>query len=217
MKDENKILKDRFPGRHYSHLNTAADILILYNGEEPFHLFLKNYFRERKKYGSRDRKEIAELCYCFFRAGRAFPDMELKERILSSMFICSAEAGQILQIIKPEWNQLINESAAVKIKHISHGSIEELFPWKNKLSDDVDAEKFIESLFIQPDVFIRVRPGFESVVETKINASDQNFKKLSAQCYAFPPTTKIESFLAINREVVVQDYNSQRIGDSTLR
>ncbi|MBS1564367.1 MAG: Fmu (Sun) domain-containing protein, partial [Bacteroidetes bacterium] len=41
--------------RHFSHLNTAAAILQSYRGEQPFHLFIKDYFKQDKKYGSRDR------------------------------------------------------------------------------------------------------------------------------------------------------------------
>lgn len=40
MKDNN-IHKER-------HLRYAAELILAYNGDEPFHLYLKRYFREHK-------------------------------------------------------------------------------------------------------------------------------------------------------------------------
>src|SRR2546430_1733752 len=54
-------------GRYHSYLNTAKKILQQYKGEEPFSSFIKKFFSAEKKYGSKDRKQITHLCYCFLR------------------------------------------------------------------------------------------------------------------------------------------------------
>jgi 16S rRNA (cytosine967-C5)-methyltransferase len=54
-----------------AYLNTAQEILRGYMGEEPFSSFLKKYFTINKRFGSRDRKHITHLCYCFFRLGKS--------------------------------------------------------------------------------------------------------------------------------------------------
>jgi len=57
--------------RYFSYLNSTKGILSAYNGEEPFASFIKKYFAVHKKFGSRDRKQISHLCYCYFRLGNA--------------------------------------------------------------------------------------------------------------------------------------------------
>lgn len=59
--------------RWISYLNSAETILQKFDGETPFHLYLKQFFKQHKKYGSRDRKLISQLCFGFFRMGNALP------------------------------------------------------------------------------------------------------------------------------------------------
>lgn len=44
-----------------SYLQTATQLLKDYTSHPPFHQYLKNFFKENKKYGSRDRKYISSL------------------------------------------------------------------------------------------------------------------------------------------------------------
>jgi 16S rRNA (cytosine967-C5)-methyltransferase len=55
-----------------SYLFSAQNIIRAYDGMIPFAAWVKNYFRENKKFGSRDRKNILQLCYGYFRLGKAF-------------------------------------------------------------------------------------------------------------------------------------------------
>src|ERR1041385_4702883 len=92
----------------HSYVNSAVRILKQYEGQEPFALFLKKYFSANKKHGSRDRKQIAHLCYCYFRLGKALLEVPVEERILSGLFLCSNESNEILANVKPGWNQQID-------------------------------------------------------------------------------------------------------------
>ena len=68
--------------RLQSYLNSAEEIIKQYNGEIPFATWLKNYFRLHKKYGSKDRKAIGDLCFGYFRLGNAFADSSIEDRFL---------------------------------------------------------------------------------------------------------------------------------------
>ncbi len=81
----------------YSYLNSAIQILGAYHGEEPFALFLKKYFSQNNKYGSKDRKQISHLCYCYFRLGRSLLKISIEERILIGLFLCSNEPKAVLE------------------------------------------------------------------------------------------------------------------------
>src|SRR5262245_4948427 len=97
-------------GRVHSYLNSATRIIDEYGGEEPFASFLKKYFGREKKFGSRDRKHIAQLCYCFFRLGKSLTQHSVQERILIGLFLCSSESNGILEELKPQWNRGVKKS-----------------------------------------------------------------------------------------------------------
>ena len=78
--------------RYHSYINSAKQILELYKGDEPFASFLKKYFGANKKFGSKDRKQVSHLCYCFFRLGKTAMALQIEERPI-------ALNGQV--VIKP--------------------------------------------------------------------------------------------------------------------
>jgi len=91
--------------RYHSFINSAKDILNIYKGEEPLSSSLKKFFSANKKYGSKDRKQISHLCYCFFRLGKAVMNTSIEEKMLTALFICSNESNEILGALKPGWNE----------------------------------------------------------------------------------------------------------------
>src|SRR5687767_1283294 len=152
--------------KEWSYLNSAVQILQTYTGNEPFASFLKKYFASRKKYGSNDRKRISHLCYCYFRLGKAEVILPVEERILAGLFFCSNGSNEMLNALKPEWNNNVSLPLQEKCSMINmqYPSVN-VFPWKEELSEGIDHEKFAASFFIQPDLFLRLRPGKESIVK----------------------------------------------------
>src|SRR6478609_1828291 len=90
--------------KYFSHINTAVQLLQQYDGSQPFGSFIKQYFSQHKKYGSKDRKNISQLCYAFFRLGKALPQLPAEERVLTGLFLCSPEPNELLQHLRPDWN-----------------------------------------------------------------------------------------------------------------
>src|SRR5688572_17056758 len=105
--------------RYYSYLNTAITILNEYTGQEPFSSFLKKFFSQHKKYGSKDRKHIAHLCYSYFRLGKALTDLEVNLRVLLGLFFSSHSPGEMLGTLQPAMNEHAGKSVAEKIKLLS--------------------------------------------------------------------------------------------------
>jgi 16S rRNA (cytosine967-C5)-methyltransferase len=106
--------------RFHSYINSAKDILSIYKGEEPLSSFLKKYFSANKKYGSKDRKQIAHLCYCFFRLGKAIMNMSMEEKLLMSEFLCADKPSEILASLKPEWNEKYGLPVREKLSTINY-------------------------------------------------------------------------------------------------
>jgi len=199
--------------KYFSYLNTAAEITGLYKGQQPFHLFIKDFFRQYKKYGSSDRKQITHLCYCYFRLGASFKNITVPEKILTALFLCSEQDNEMLARLKPGWNEKISLSVEEKCAFLDIPfETLHVFPCTDELSGDISKNDFILSHFTQPDVFLRIRPGYRQSVLHKLEQEHINFSLPAENCVALPSTTKIDSIIDINKEAVVQDYSSQLTG-----
>lgn len=59
----------------------ATEIIEKYTGDLPFHLYLNNYFKQHKNFGSRDRKNYRNYCYAYWRLADAKNNLPVKEVI----------------------------------------------------------------------------------------------------------------------------------------
>lgn len=199
--------------RFHSYLNSAISILNTYNGKEPFAAFLKKHFAANKKYGSKDRKQISHLCYCYFRLGKAGSNLKADEKIVVSLLLCSDQPNELLEQLKPEWNEKVSLPLNDKISMLN-GSINltDIFPFTAELSEGIDSNAFIQSLLIQPNLFLRIRPGQEKNVIHKLEQATIAYKQIDDTSIALPNSTKTEDIIELNKEAVIQDLSSQRIG-----
>lgn len=202
--------------KHFSHLNTAVELIEQYKREVPFSIFLRSFFTQHKKYGSRDRKTIGNCCYSYFRVGYALETFPIEEKILIGLFLCEHKHNELLQHFKPDWNAQIQLSIDEKIPILHNESIPfsilDIFPWKESLSEGIDHEHFCRSFLIQPDLFVRLRPGHEQTVKQKLQTAGISYAEISPTCLSLPNTSKIDTVIDLDREAVVQDLNSQRAG-----
>lgn len=202
-------------GRFFSYLNTAEVLINQYDGTLPFHHFIRQYFKEHSKYGSRDRKSISALCYAFFRLGNVFRTVDVKEKILRALFLMQESASPLLAALRPEWPDLSHAPIIDRIDFFKSIGIElntsSIFPLIDKLSAHLsDTENFAISHFEQPRLFLRIRPGYEDIVPEKLFKAGIAFNKLD-HVVELANGTAVENVLQIDKEVVVQDLSSQRI------
>ena len=199
--------------KFYSHLQTAAQLVQKYQGGQPFGFFLKSFFREHKKYGSRDRKNIGQLCYSCFRLGHSLNEIPLEEKIKAGLFLCTEEKTELLEFFFPQWDpsaSLEQRIASIAGRWPSF-HIDDIFPWYGSLSPAIDPSSFILSHLRQPDLFLRVRPGYHQRVAAALKEAGP-FEFVGADTVRLPNGFQAQHFFEINREVVIQDYNSQRVG-----
>lgn len=199
--------------RYYSYINSSIDILRQYDGGEPFASFLKKFFSKQKKYGSRDRRQIGQLCYAWFRLGHALREMPETARLLTAYFLSATGPDALLTALKPEWAPHVNDSLAEKIRITGSGlHPEDIFPWREKWSDGLEEERFPASHLVQPDLFLRIRPGRKKVVEQLLSKAGMPYTAIHEDCLALPNSSALQDLLKINRDVVIQDRSSQEIG-----
>ena len=194
------------------YLQYTDAILSSYHGREPFHIFLKKYFSLNKKHGSEDRKLISALCYNFFRVGFGVSkDVNQIEKFYLSTSLCETSPLSLLQIFMPELNSSISLPITDKLKVAGEKfNVEKIFPFANELSNEINIRQFNLSFLIQPKIFIRIRPGFKKIVTNKIKQSGFIFEQLEGDCIAFANNEKVTDVLTVDKEAVVQDYNSQK-------
>lgn len=184
--------------RFRSHLNTAVSIVELYKGEVPFVHFIKKYFSAHKKFGSKDRREITALCYCFFRLGRSYPWLSAEQKMIKGYQLSK-------EVWPAEWTDFF---AAC---NLPGEPPRDIFPFKSDISTGIDREAFEQSHLIQPDLFLRIRPGYEQAVATKLRSANIDFE-IAGKMVRLPNGTKTVDIITVNKEVVVQDLNSQNVG-----
>ena len=125
--------------------------------------YLKKFFANNKKYGSKDRKQISQLCYSFFRTGKSLQSLSVQERLLAGLYLSIQQPNELLQEVKPDWNESVADSIAAKFTRIEkEGNLHAVFPWSDALSKGIDHLAYCESFFHQPQLFVRLRPGFEA-------------------------------------------------------
>lgn len=197
-------------------LRYATQIIESYKGEEPLHVWLKDYFRLNKQMGSRDRKTLSTLVYGFYRLGHAASSLAIKDRLLAGLLLCNDQPGELLTYFKPHWTEKATAPLPEKLDFFQRQPegagfrLTDIFPWKDELSPAIDHEAFCLSFLRQPDLFLRIRPGYEAQVREKLTA------KVGAEF--IPPFTirlpngfKVEDYFTPDKEIVVQDYSSQRV------
>lgn len=207
---------DKAPGQKSNHfqryLEYTESVLSKYNGIEPFHLFLKKYFAQNKKHGSKDRKQITALCYSYFRLGfGAISSLEISQKVVLSTFLTSKRSNPLVEFLKPEWDAKADCGISEKLSIVSDiFEANNIIPYRNEVSDDIHFDKFSLSFLTQPKLFIRIRPGFEKIVSGKLNSAGISFEEMGENCLSFSNNEKVSEALILDKEAVIQDYNSQK-------
>jgi len=198
--------------RFHSHINSAKKILDTYQGDKPFSIFLKLFFSSNKKYGAKDRKSIASLCFHYFRMGMAFSDIDIDEKLLVATFLCETTDSLLLKELRPEWNEKISIPVREKINLIrQNSSLLDFFPFCDLLSSGIEMEAYSLSMLTQPDLFIRIRPQSKDAVINQLQQSNFHWQLMNDQCVRLKNSDKVADFFKLDKEVVVQDANSQQV------
>jgi 16S rRNA (cytosine967-C5)-methyltransferase len=169
-----------------------------------------------RKYGSRDRKWISHLCYCFFRLGKAGRKIPQQERIIAGLLLCSQSPNELLAALRPGWEHAIPMDIDKKLSFLDKQGLgihlDEIFP-PVKMSGGISTNELSRAQFIQPDLFIRVRPGFKENVFSRLEEAGMAYRFIEPYAVALHNSVKLQGLLEMDREVVVQDLSSQKTWD----
>ena len=140
--------------------------------------------------------------------------MPVEERIIAGLFLCSSTSNELLQQLRPTLNTHAALPVFQKIQLLEPSfSVHDVFPWENELTEGIDYDKFCAAFFIQPDIFLRVRPGNIERVMTKLRQQEIMFEPVNESCIAVANSLKVDTIIELNKEAVIQDYSSQQVGE----
>lgn len=208
--------------REQTQFNHVLTLLKDYDPTTPFHHSIKNYFRQQKQLGSRDRRLISSLCYNYFRIGKSFGNFSLEQKVtLSNFLLCNESSMQNFLNEKYLEGKLSNELTERKerinfIRAVDPDfSLEKIFPFENHLSVDINYSSFLESFIEQPLVWIRVRKEHLQTVLNELGRLNIPFTALpELKCaLGFPPATRLTELKAFKHGLFeIQDLSSQQTG-----
>lgn len=204
-------------GRFHSYINSAQKIINQYKGDTPLAIFLKDFFKKDSKYGSRDRKTISSICYAYYRVGKAFSNIDSAKQLLYSYFLCNCSSNEIINDLGEEWSQMVTKPINEKIDFLQNlevpVSLKKIFSCADHLGNELipHQDEFISSHLIQPDLFLRIRPGKKNYIEGELKKNKLEYQ-IDGDALKLQNGTDISSIFRIDEDVVVQDYSSQQTG-----
>lgn len=201
-------------GYFHAYLRNASIILRQYQHKEPFAQFLKNYFRQEKKFGSRDRKFVAELCYGYLRLGHATDELSLEESVIIGFFLTHEKDDGFIAAVYPELMHSFLSTTQDKIKVINglfpKFKEHSIFSFSSELSPVIHKEQWSLNQLIKPDYFIRIRPGKQEKVLRGLSDAGIAYEVLTKDTIRLDKNIDLQHQLQLNSDCVVQDIGSQQ-------
>ena len=182
--------------QHY-HTRVAqiTELLKSYKYPLPFSEHLKQYFREHKNAGSKDRREIRALSYAFFRIANALDNKDF-DNIAATAAKFVENQGDI--------RDFLNETKGFHIDNI--------FPFNEHISQVFNDQEFQLSFLSQPAVWIKIKPGKEAEALTELKSGNIEFNKYSEQVLSFENELKLTDLKSFkNGFFRIQDLSSQLV------
>ena len=200
----------------HSHLKTAEAIILSYSKGKPLVHHLKAFFAAQKKYGSKDRKQISHFCYAYFRCASIFPQsISVFEKIIYGIYFTQSEPSIALGILNSELNESCSISVDSKKEKLNLLS-SHFFAFESLLSPKININHISNALLVQPSLFLRIRPGFHAQVKNKLSQNGLS-PVFEGDVIRLSNGTQLENVLELDKEVVVQDANAQKVFDLLLQ
>lgn len=190
-------------------------IIESYKGTVPLAHYLKNYCRNYPQLGSRDRKLLAEMAYCFYRFSKGLNDeLELSKKLDACLFLSENYLPSLEKLLPQEWlpkPNSLQEKIAILNQHNIHFISEKCSVFSIELSQGISLQEWKYSLLQQPKLFIRIRKNHQAILSMLL-VNEFPFEQLTNDCIALPNAAAIDKLLP-SADYVVQDASSQLTGN----
>lgn len=181
----------------------------------PLANFLKFYFKKHPVLGSRDRKIISEMAYCFYRCAKGFEPATLDstERVNAALLLAESNVGAITRVLpehlRPYYGQSFAENASMLQEQGIRFIPDQLLLQKFAFSEGVERADWLGSMLLRPRLFIRVGRKYKTTVLQLLTDAAIMFEEMAAFCFALPNGTAVEKIIP-QKMYRIQDASSQQ-------
>lgn len=192
-------------------ISQIKEIIKTFNHDSPLSIFLKQYFRKNKKIGSKDRKQITEWSYSWFRLGSWNKSLSFEERLAYALFL-NTEASPEKEDFLNKYNFPETDVLDKKVEHLNKEASfpTGILPFQPELSEGVSLESYQKSLLVQPQTYIHIKQGAEPEVVREFDELEISYTHISEQSYAFNPKAKLTQLQGFKKGLFwIQDLSSQ--------
>lgn len=197
-------------------IRSFEQVFTAYDGKLPLHRFLFAYFKLHKQMGSSDRRWVTRYLYSYFRLGKALKNEQTLLRLAIADFLCNQTISLMITEYLPLLADQITLPIQAKIALVEDRfpafKLAEVFPFEAELSDGIVTADFLQSFFIQPDLFIRVIADQHKKVVAELISAEVPVREISEYTLALPNGTKLEKIIPDTKFYQVQDLSSQKTG-----
>lgn len=203
-------------------MSQATQALAKYPSGKELSLFLKGYFKQFPKMGSRDRREVSQLVYGALRVKTLFPEANAEQRIWLGSLLCETEPGAFAahwtpHFVKTAWPGITDFGE--KLDWLTQQGFtaqwENFFPQAHAISSSLELQSFYAAHLVTPLTWIRIRQKY---LQATLKELDQ--KGISYQQHPVLPTAlalksgiKLDLLQSWNQGwIEVQDLASQMTG-----
>ena len=195
----------------WNHINT---IISSYTCQLPLAHYLKTYFRQHPALGSRDRRILSEMAYCWYRAAKGFPaELAMRTRLECSLLICDTNESKVLGLLPESFQHVKSlplQEKLIFLNPIASWNTEHLAPTVPVLSEGLTKDEWLMSMLRQPSLFIRIRARRSQVIKA-LNEKGISYNTRDQDVIELPNGTPIDQILRAE-DYVVQDLSSRRTG-----
>jgi 16S rRNA (cytosine967-C5)-methyltransferase len=184
------------------HIQTAQNLIANYSHKTPFANYLSGYFAENKKYGSKDRRNIREACYAYFRWGLSLEKIDIENKIKLFLWATGRLEEKEIHAI---FNHKPSNKSAKDILNYFGELPQNIFPCNSQVSKEIQIEDFSISHLQKPKVFFRI---FKTSAFPILK--DIEYSEVEKGVYATTPETQLQTLIAKGM-IQIQDFASQEI------
>jgi 16S rRNA (cytosine967-C5)-methyltransferase len=198
-------------------VRSFEDVFSKYDGVLPLHRFLVTYFKQHKQMGSSDRRWATRYLYSYFRLGQALKKEKQLLRLAIADFLCNQTESMMIDHYLPQFKEQLLLPIQAKLKLVEDTfpkfKLTDVFSFSAELSEGIDLTDFLQSFFIQPDLFLRIKSVHHQKIFDLLVAAEVAVKEISDKTLALPNGTKLEKLLPEDQYYQVQDLSSQKTGE----
>jgi 16S rRNA (cytosine967-C5)-methyltransferase len=203
-----------------SQIKRIKHIIDAYKYEQPFSIYLKQFFRSHPEMGSTDRRITREWSFNLLRIGINLDEDAFELRLCIANFLCSKNSNQSLDFLFDKYSAFKSEETELSLeeklfivkKYYPLFKMDNIFQMHEYLNPSIKKNEWYLSFLKKPRVWIRIKNGKREEVINELRKLNIDFVEEDDQrALSFEPEVSLDKTESFQKSFFqIQDINSQR-------